>query len=147
MARPAGRVRFQPDPVPGGCAAGVPGEGWRGLAHCRQQHRVHSVRARQEKLMTPAQTRHLLKPRGLPKRLSLVLAIYNEEEALPFLRKRLTSFADGLPYQTEIILVNDGSSDGSLGLLMEWSQADSRVKLFNLARNFGHQAAATAGLD
>jgi polyisoprenyl-phosphate glycosyltransferase len=94
-----------------------------------------------------APTRHLLQPRRLPKLLSIVIAIYNEEEALPFLRDRLTSFVDGLPSRTEIILVNDGSSDGSIGLLIDWANADARVRVFNLARNFGHQAAVTAGLD
>jgi len=94
-----------------------------------------------------AQTRHLLQPRRLPKLLSIVIAIYNEEEALPFLRERLTAFIDGLASTTEIILVNDGSSDGSIGLLVEWANADLRVRVFNLARNFGHQAAVTAGLD
>lgn len=93
------------------------------------------------------QTRYLLRPRGLPKLLSFVIAIYNEEEALPFLRKRLSSFVDGLACAAEIILVNDGSSDGSIGLLVEWAEADSRVRVLNLARNFGHQAAVTAGLD
>lgn len=94
-----------------------------------------------------AQTRHWLQPRRLPKLLSIVIAIYNEEDALPFLRERLTSFVDYLEGRTEIILVNDGSSDGSVGLLIEWANTDSRVRVFNLARNFGHQAALTAGLD
>jgi glycosyltransferase involved in cell wall biosynthesis len=79
--------------------------------------------------------------------LSLVIAIYNEQDALPFLRERLTSFVNTLACRTEIILVNDGSSDGSLEALADWAEADPRVKVLNLARNFGHQAAATAGLD
>jgi dolichol-phosphate mannosyltransferase len=94
-----------------------------------------------------APARHLLQPRRLPKLLSIVIPIYNEEEALPFLRKRLTTFVDGLASRTEILLVNDGSSDESVGLLVEWANADSRVRVFNLARNFGQQAAVTAGLD
>jgi len=94
-----------------------------------------------------ASTRHLLRPRKLPKLLSIVVAIYNEQEALPFLRTRLTLFADSLDCDTEFILVNDGSADESLGLLHDWAQADARVRVFNLARNFGHQAASTAGLD
>ncbi|MEO7142567.1 MAG: glycosyltransferase family 2 protein [Bryobacteraceae bacterium] len=92
-------------------------------------------------------TRYLLRPRGLPKLLSIVIAIYNEEAALPFLRQRLTALVDRLQSKTEIILVNDGSSDDSLSLLVEWANANPRVKVFNLARNFGHQAAVTAGLD
>jgi polyisoprenyl-phosphate glycosyltransferase len=92
-------------------------------------------------------TRHLLQPRGYPGLLSIVIPIYNEEQSLPFLRERLTGFADDLPCTVEIVLVNDGSSDGSIDLLVAWAQADNRVKVFNLARNFGHQMAATAGLD
>src|SRR5712692_10582865 len=94
-----------------------------------------------------APTRHLLQPRKPPKLLSIIIPIYNEQEALPFLRMRLTAFVDSLPCDAEILLVNDGSSDASLGHLREWSEADSRVKVLNLARNFGHQAASTAGLD
>jgi dolichol-phosphate mannosyltransferase len=92
-------------------------------------------------------TRHLLKPRGYPTLLSIVIAIYDEERALPFLRTRLTAFLREIPCQSEVVLVNDGSSDGSVGLLAEWAEADSRIRVLNLARNFGHQAAATAGLD
>ena len=92
-------------------------------------------------------TRHLLQPRGYPARLSIVIPVYNEEQSLPFLRERLTSFVDGLPCVAEIVLVNDGSSDDSIDLLVKWAQSDDRVKVFNLARNFGHQMAATAGLD
>lgn len=94
-----------------------------------------------------APTRHLLQPRRLPKLLSLVIPIYNEEEALPFLRKRLTAWVNGLACRTELILVNDGSSDESILSLAEWANSDSRVHVFNLARNFGHQAAVTAGLE
>jgi dolichol-phosphate mannosyltransferase len=92
-------------------------------------------------------TRHLLQPRGYPQRLSIVIPIYNEEQSLPFLRERLTALLDNLPCVAEIVLVNDGSSDDSIDLLVEWAQSDGRVKIFNLARNFGHQMAATAGLD
>jgi polyisoprenyl-phosphate glycosyltransferase len=92
-------------------------------------------------------TRHLLQPRGYPSLLSIVVPVYNEEQSLPFLRQRLTSLGDVLPCLMELVLVNDGSSDASIDLLVEWADADSLVKVFNLARNFGHQMAATAGLD
>jgi len=90
---------------------------------------------------------HLLEARPLPRLLSIVVTVYNEEEALPFLRQRLGAFLNTLPCLAEVILVNDGSSDQSLGVLVDWAQQDSRVRVLNLARNFGHQAAATAGLD
>jgi dolichol-phosphate mannosyltransferase len=99
------------------------------------------------KLQDGPQTRHLLRPRGYPALLSIVIPVYNEEESLPFLRERLTCLVNRLPCATEIVLVNDGSSDGSVQMLAQWAEADGRVRLFNLARNFGHQMAATAGLD
>ena len=97
--------------------------------------------------MERTQTHYLLTPRRDPKLLSIVVAIYNEEDALPVLRQRLTAFLETLPCDAEIVLVNDGSFDSSLKHLIEWADSDSRVRVLNLARNFGHQAAATAGLD
>jgi dolichol-phosphate mannosyltransferase len=90
---------------------------------------------------------NLLSPRPLPKLLSLVIPFYNEEEIFPVLRPALTSFLDSSPYNCEVIAVNDGSSDGTIEKLVEWSQADSRMKVLNLSRNFGHQYASTAGFD
>jgi polyisoprenyl-phosphate glycosyltransferase len=93
------------------------------------------------------QPHHLLKARDFPNLLSIVITTFNEEDALPFLRQRLSAFLNTLPCRTEIILVNDGSGDRTLERLLEWAEADSKVTVLNLARNFGHQAAATAGLD
>jgi glycosyltransferase involved in cell wall biosynthesis len=95
------------------------------------------------------QTRHLLNPRPLlPRRLSIVIPVFNEAAALPELRARLTDFLDQLECKdVELIFVNDGSADESLELLREWASADERVQVLCLARNFGHQAAVTAGLD
>lgn len=92
-------------------------------------------------------TRHLLRRRGYPGLLSIVIPFFNEEQSISFLRERLTAFTNHLPCAAEILLVNDGSSDTSIDLLVTWAEGDSRVKVFNLARNFGHQLAATAGLD
>ena len=97
--------------------------------------------------MAQGPTYYLIEPREFPETLSIVVTTYNEEDALPFLRKRLTAFVDALPCRAEIVMVNDGSSDASLKHLVEWAKADPRVWVLNLARNFGHQAAATAGLD
>ncbi len=90
---------------------------------------------------------YVLEARPYPKLLSIVVTVYNEEDSLPFLRRRLAGFLEGLPCLAEVILVNDGSSDESLRELTLWSKQDFRVRVLNLARNFGHQAAATAGLD
>ncbi|MBI4854174.1 MAG: glycosyltransferase family 2 protein [Acidobacteria bacterium] len=86
-------------------------------------------------------------PRPNPKLLSLVIPIFDEEEALPHLRKSLESLANKLPCLVEWILVNDGSKDLSREMLFQWAKADQRAKVVDLARNFGHQAAITAGLD
>lgn len=94
-----------------------------------------------------AHTHHVLTPRENPALLSLVLPCYNEEEVVPLLRPRLTEFLDSLPCPAEVLLVNDGSSDRTLEMLFAWAKEDPRIKVLGLARNFGHQAAATAGLD
>jgi polyisoprenyl-phosphate glycosyltransferase len=100
-----------------------------------------------ENLMGRTPTYYLLTPRAYPETLSIVVTTYNEQQALPFLRKRLAAFVETLPCRVEFVMVNDGSSDESLKVLLDWAQADLRVRIVNLARNFGHQAAATAGLD
>jgi len=92
-------------------------------------------------------TRYLLHPRPDPALLSLVVPAYNEEAVVPDLRRQMTAFIDSLPVEAEVILVDDGSSDRTLELLVDWSHADERIKVLGLARNFGHQAAVTAGLD
>jgi dolichol-phosphate mannosyltransferase len=73
--------------------------------------------------------------------------MYNEEDSVAFLRSALTEFMAELHGEVEAVLVNDGSTDGTLLLLAEWAAADRRVKVIHLSRNFGHQLAATAGLD
>jgi dolichol-phosphate mannosyltransferase len=92
-------------------------------------------------------TSHLLSPRERPTRLSLVIPLYNEEAMVAPLRDAVEGFARTLPGEIELVLVNDGSSDRTLALLAEWAASDARVKVLHLSRNFGHQIAATAGLD
>jgi dolichol-phosphate mannosyltransferase len=92
-------------------------------------------------------TSHILVARARPSRLSLVVPVYNEEAMIAPLREAVNSFADTLSSEIELILVNDGSSDQTLALLAEWASADPRVRVLHLSRNFGHQIAATAGLD
>ncbi len=88
-----------------------------------------------------------LTSRPNPRLLSIVMPFYNEEEMFSLLRPRITEFLDNSPYPCELVAVNDGSSDRTIFLLVEWSQADSRIKVLNLSRNFGHQHASTAGVD
>jgi len=92
-------------------------------------------------------TRNVLTRRLDPTLLSIVMPFYNEEEIFPHLRPRLTEFLDHSPYLCEVVAVNDGSVDRTIDLLVDWSKMDSRIKVVNLSRNFGHQYASTAGID
>lgn len=89
----------------------------------------------------------LLQPRPFPKLLSLVIPMFNEQSVVPHLRAMLDAFLPEVQCDTEIVLVNDGSTDSTLVQIVDWCNEDPRVKLINLSRNFGHQSAATAGLD
>jgi glycosyltransferase involved in cell wall biosynthesis len=90
---------------------------------------------------------YLLLPRPYPAQLSLVIPMYNEESVVPFLRSALEQFLPELRSETEVVLVNDGSTDGTLRLIVDWARQDARIKVINFSRNFGHQIASTAGLD
>jgi polyisoprenyl-phosphate glycosyltransferase len=90
---------------------------------------------------------HLLQSRPYPARLSLVIPMYNEEAAAPFLRTALNGFMSELSCDTEVVLVNDGSTDSTLKIIADWTAHDNRVKIVTLSRTFGHQLALTAGLD
>jgi glycosyltransferase involved in cell wall biosynthesis len=82
-----------------------------------------------------------------PPEYSLVVPVYNEEETLPELLRRLASLLDRMDGACEVILVDDGSSDRSYELMGAARETDARFKLLRLSRNFGHQIAVTAGLD
>ena len=78
---------------------------------------------------------------------SIVVPIYNEEEVLPELYRRLKGAMDSMGDTYELVFVNDGSRDRSIGLLRELAEADPCIRVIDFARNFGHQAAITAGMD
>jgi dolichol-phosphate mannosyltransferase len=78
---------------------------------------------------------------------SVVIPIYNEKEVLPRLLARLEQLRTALDAAVEVVFVNDGSSDGSLELLKRAAASRDWIRLVDLSRNFGHQAALTAGLD
>jgi len=78
---------------------------------------------------------------------SLVIPIYNEEENLAELYRRISAVMDRLDGPVELILINDGSRDRSLELLRKLHEQDSRISYLSFARNFGHQIAVTAGLN
>lgn len=81
------------------------------------------------------------------KTVSIVSPIFNEEKSLPLFYESLTAVLAELDYPCEIVFVNDGSADRSEELLNELAAADERVKTIHLSRNFGHQAALSAGLN
>jgi glycosyltransferase involved in cell wall biosynthesis len=79
--------------------------------------------------------------------LSVVIPVYNEEEGLPALHRRLTAVLTAIGEPYEIIYVNDGSRDRSLEMLYGLRAADPHAGIVNLSRNFGKEIAVTAGLD
>jgi dolichol-phosphate mannosyltransferase len=79
--------------------------------------------------------------------LSVVIPVFNEEENIIVLYSRLTAVLEDAHTDYEIIFVDDGSSDDSLNQLQNLSAKDKRVLVVELARNFGHQVAISAGLD
>jgi glycosyltransferase involved in cell wall biosynthesis len=78
---------------------------------------------------------------------TIIAPIYNEQEVLPELYKRVSAVMDQFDGESEFVLVNDGSRDRSFEILQSLAAKDSRVKVINFSRNFGHQMAITAGID
>ena len=79
--------------------------------------------------------------------LSVVVPVYNEDEVLPEFHRRLGAVLDALPMQSEIVYVNDGSTDATMTQLVALRGADARVAFIDLSRNFGKEIAMSAGLD
>jgi dolichol-phosphate mannosyltransferase len=78
---------------------------------------------------------------------SVVVPIWNEEPVIAEMYRRVTTVMDRTGERWELVCVNDGSRDRSLEMLLELRQSDSRVKVLDFSRNFGHQVAITAGMD
>src|SRR6185437_1881324 len=84
-------------------------------------------------------------PLRTPALLSVVAPVYDEEELIEqFVARATAAVAD---YEFELVLVNDGSHDSTPEKLDRLAAADPRVRVIHLSRNFGHQAALTAGLE
>jgi len=81
------------------------------------------------------------------KLISIIVPIYNEASNIPLLFKELTKHTKSVPYQFEFVFVDDGSTDDSLERLQELTGKDERVRVLEFARNFGKEAAVSAGLD
>lgn len=80
--------------------------------------------------------------------ISIVAPFYNEEDGVDIFHSRLSQIVDTIPdAEFEFVCVNDGSRDATLAKLIELSERDARVRVVDLSRNFGKEAALTAGLD
>jgi polyisoprenyl-phosphate glycosyltransferase len=79
--------------------------------------------------------------------LSVVVPVFNEEQVLPELHKRLKAALADLEGGYEVVFVDDGSSDSSAQLIEGWARSEDNVTLVQLSRNFGMEIAMSAGLD
>lgn len=77
--------------------------------------------------------------------LSVIAPVYDEQDTVEEFCRRVDDALTGVPY--ELVLVDDGSSDATPEILARLAGADARIKVVHLSRNFGHQAALTAGLE
>jgi len=80
-------------------------------------------------------------------RFSIVAPAFNEEETLPEFYRQVRAVMDEVGEPWELILVNDGSTDGTSEVAERLHKEDPRVRVIEFARNFGHQIAITAGMD
>lgn len=88
-----------------------------------------------------------MKAKVTPPRLTVISPCFRDEENLDELCRRITCVCDGLDVCYEILLVDDGSPDGTWQKIQELSTRNSRIVGIRLSRNFGHQLAVTAGLS
>lgn len=80
--------------------------------------------------------------------ISLVVPVFNESEAISLFLARIEEvFGAEAGIRIEIIFINDGSTDGTLDLLLTFQESDPRIKVVDLSRNFGKEAALSAGLQ
>jgi polyisoprenyl-phosphate glycosyltransferase len=79
--------------------------------------------------------------------LSLVIPIFNEEKLIDELVKRTISSLESFIADYEVIFVDDGSTDQSLNKILSWQKTNRNIKILSLSKNFGHQAAYTAGME
>lgn len=82
------------------------------------------------------------------KKVTILIPCYNEEESLPLLYDSLTTLADNQSsYEWELLFINDGSKDNTIGYIYDIYKTDPRVCYIDLSRNFGKEAAMLAGFD
>lgn len=81
----------------------------------------------------------------MSKKISVVIPVYNEEKNVSLVSQEVAAVFSSLPYEYEIIFVNDGSRDNSLLEILRLGEADSRIKGLDFSRNFGKEPALSAG--
>lgn len=86
-------------------------------------------------------------PRSDVPELSLVVPVFNEEDAIPLFLERVTPILIGISANWEVVFVNDGSTDRTLETLRQAHSRDDRIKIVDFSRNFGKEIALTAGID
>ena len=79
--------------------------------------------------------------------ISIVVPVYNEADNLRHFSSAVRQVMAALPYQYQLLFINDGSTDTSLNILQQLQHEDEHIHYISLSRNFGHQAALTCGLD
>ncbi len=78
---------------------------------------------------------------------TIIAPVFNEEETLPRFYEEVVAVMEGIAEPFEIILINDGSVDGSYTIMQALRARDPRVRILDFSRNFGHQIAISAGID
>jgi polyisoprenyl-phosphate glycosyltransferase len=81
------------------------------------------------------------------RRLSIVVPVYNEEEAIGEFHRRLEAVLKSMNGASEVVYIDDGSTDATLNLLRDLRRTDPRIGILVLSRNFGKEIALTAGID
>lgn len=79
--------------------------------------------------------------------ISVLVPVFNEQANLIPFHQRLSVVLDSLEYDSEIVFINDGSSDDSEAIILQLREKDPRIALINLSRNFGKEIAMCAGID
>ena len=94
-------------------------------------------------------SRHSVLPTRISSKqvLSIVVPVFNERAMLPVFLKRVLPILDSLTVATQLVFVDDGSEDGSANYISSFLARRSGIRLVKLTRNFGKEAALTAGLE
>jgi dolichol-phosphate mannosyltransferase len=102
-------------------------------------------------MIVPQQNEQMVSSKDTRPTYSIVAPVFNEEETLPHFYERMVQVMESVCETNdetfELILINDGSRDGTFHLMRELHERDKRVRVIDFSRNFGHQIAISAGLD